>query len=91
MKHRPTFPKKDYPVSEIRRYLEPGPVVLVSSAWKENTNNLIEFHLAGLGHAQPMPEDQQQQATVAGFVPAALHGFNQPFNLAAGEVLRSLS
>ena len=38
MKHRPTFRKKDYPVSEIRRYLEPGPVVLVSSAWKENTN-----------------------------------------------------
>jgi hypothetical protein len=38
-----------------------------------------------------MSEDQQQQATVAGFVPAALHGFNQPFNLAAGEVLRSLS
>ena len=25
-------------MSEIRRYLEPGPVVLVSSAWKENTN-----------------------------------------------------
>jgi flavin reductase (DIM6/NTAB) family NADH-FMN oxidoreductase RutF len=38
VKHRPTFRKKDYPVSEIRRYLEPGPVVLVSSAWKENTN-----------------------------------------------------
>jgi hypothetical protein len=38
VKHRSTFRKKDYPVSEIRRYLEPGPVVLVSSAWKENTN-----------------------------------------------------
>jgi flavin reductase (DIM6/NTAB) family NADH-FMN oxidoreductase RutF len=38
VKHKPTFRKKDYPVSEIRRYLEPGPVVLVSSAWKENTN-----------------------------------------------------
>ena len=38
MKHRSTFRKKDYPVSEIRRYLEPGPVALVSSAWKENTN-----------------------------------------------------
>ena len=38
VKHRATFRKKDYPVSEIRRYLEPGPVVLVSSAWKENTN-----------------------------------------------------
>ena len=48
--------------------------------------HLVEFHPAGLGHAQPVPEDQEQQATVAGFVPAALHGFNQPFNLAAGEV-----
>jgi flavin reductase (DIM6/NTAB) family NADH-FMN oxidoreductase RutF len=38
VKHRSTFRKKDYRVSEIRRYLEPGPVVLVSSAWKENTN-----------------------------------------------------
>jgi hypothetical protein len=49
--------------------------------------HLVEFHPASLGHAQPVPEDQEQQATVAGFVPAALHGFNQPFNLAAGEVL----
>ena len=40
MKHRSTFRKKDYPASEIRRYLEPGPVVLVSSAWKENTNTI---------------------------------------------------
>jgi flavin reductase (DIM6/NTAB) family NADH-FMN oxidoreductase RutF len=38
VKRRPTFRKKDYPLSEIRRYLEPGPVVLVSSAWKGNTN-----------------------------------------------------
>ena len=38
MKHKPTFQKQDYPVSEIRRFLEPGPVVLVSSAWEENTN-----------------------------------------------------
>jgi hypothetical protein len=34
-----------------------------------------------------MPEEKEQQATVAGLVAAALHGFNQPFNLAAGEVL----
>ena len=27
-------PKRDFPVREIRRFLEPGPVVLVSSAWK---------------------------------------------------------
>ena len=32
------FAKKDFPVSEIRRFLEPGPIVLVSSAWKERTN-----------------------------------------------------
>src|SRR5271166_1439164 len=30
--------KKDYPLSNIRRYLEPGPVVLVSSAWKGKSN-----------------------------------------------------
>ncbi len=33
-----TFKKKDFPVSEIRRYLEPGPIVLVSSAWKGKFN-----------------------------------------------------
>jgi flavin reductase (DIM6/NTAB) family NADH-FMN oxidoreductase RutF len=32
------FAKKDFPVSEIRRFLEPGPIVLVSSAWKGRTN-----------------------------------------------------
>lgn len=26
--------KKDFPVSNVRRFLEPGPIVLVSSAWK---------------------------------------------------------
>ena len=30
--------KKDLPVSKIRRLLEPGPIVLVSSAWKAETN-----------------------------------------------------
>ena len=29
-----TKPKRDFPVEEIRRFIEPGPVVLVSSAWK---------------------------------------------------------
>jgi flavin reductase (DIM6/NTAB) family NADH-FMN oxidoreductase RutF len=38
VKRRRTFRKKDYPVSKIRRYLEAGPVVLVSSAWKGNMN-----------------------------------------------------
>jgi len=32
------FTKKDFPVSKIRRFLEPGPIVLVSSAWKGKTN-----------------------------------------------------
>ena len=32
------FAKKDFPVSKIRRFLEPGPIVLVSSAWKGETN-----------------------------------------------------
>lgn len=32
------YKKKDFPVSDIRRFLEPGPVVLVSSAWKGKTN-----------------------------------------------------
>src|SRR4051812_3751999 len=29
-----TYTKKTFPVTKIRRYLEPGPVVLVSSAYK---------------------------------------------------------
>jgi hypothetical protein len=33
-----------------------------------------------------MPEHQEQQATVAHLVPGAFGRFNQPFNLAAGEV-----
>lgn len=33
-----TSRKKDFPVSEIRRFLEPGPIVLVSSAWRGQTN-----------------------------------------------------
>ena len=32
------FKKTDFPVSQIRRLLEPGPIVLVSSAWKGATN-----------------------------------------------------
>ncbi len=32
------YSKRDFPVSEIRRFLEPGPVVLVSSRWKDETN-----------------------------------------------------
>jgi len=34
MKYR----KADFPVWNVRRFLEPGPIVLVSSAWKDETN-----------------------------------------------------
>jgi len=30
--------KKDFPVQDIRQFLEPGPVLLVSSAWKDRRN-----------------------------------------------------
>jgi flavin reductase (DIM6/NTAB) family NADH-FMN oxidoreductase RutF len=32
------FRKKDFPVSDVRRFIEPGPIVLVSSRWKGETN-----------------------------------------------------
>jgi flavin reductase (DIM6/NTAB) family NADH-FMN oxidoreductase RutF len=34
----PRYAKKDFPVGSVRRFLEPGPIVLVSSAWKGETN-----------------------------------------------------
>src|SRR5436853_5185413 len=30
--------KSNFPVSDIRHYLEPGPIVLVSSRWRDKTN-----------------------------------------------------
>ena len=30
--------KRDHPVDDVRRFLEPGPVVLVSSAWRGRTD-----------------------------------------------------
>lgn len=35
MKH---YKKKDFPVSNVRRFIEPGPIVLVSSAYKGEQN-----------------------------------------------------
>jgi flavin reductase (DIM6/NTAB) family NADH-FMN oxidoreductase RutF len=32
------YEKKDFPVAKIRRFLEPGPIVLVSSAYRGQTN-----------------------------------------------------
>lgn len=33
-----SYTKQDFPVSDVRRFLEPGPIVLVSSAWKGQQN-----------------------------------------------------
>jgi flavin reductase (DIM6/NTAB) family NADH-FMN oxidoreductase RutF len=33
-----TYRKTNFPVDEVRRYLEPGPIVLVSSTWKGKSN-----------------------------------------------------
>ncbi len=33
-----SYTKRDFPVSDVRRFLEPGPIVLVSSAWKGQQN-----------------------------------------------------
>ncbi len=35
---RRTFRKEPFPVEQVRRYLEPGPIVLVSSAWQGRRN-----------------------------------------------------
>jgi flavin reductase (DIM6/NTAB) family NADH-FMN oxidoreductase RutF len=32
------YRKRDFPVENVRRFLEPGPIVLVSSAWKGERN-----------------------------------------------------
>jgi len=32
------YTKRDFPVSQVRRFLEPGPIVLVSSAYRGRTN-----------------------------------------------------
>ncbi|HEX5364379.1 MAG TPA: flavin reductase family protein [Gallionella sp.] len=34
----PSLRKQHFPVEKVRRYLEPGPIVLVSSAWKGKRN-----------------------------------------------------
>ena len=34
----PRYSKKDFPVHNVRRFLEPGPIVLLSSAFKDETN-----------------------------------------------------
>ena len=51
-----TYDKRDFPVGEVRRFLEPGPVVLVSSAYKGETDIMtmgwhmvMEFHPSLVG------------------------------------------
>lgn len=40
------YSKEDFPVSKIRQILEPGPIVLVSSAWKGKINVMtMGWHL----------------------------------------------
>ncbi|MFC0668547.1 hypothetical protein ACFSKY_01820 [Azotobacter chroococcum] len=40
------FEKSDYPLAEIRRHLETGPIVLVTSAWQGETNIMtMGWHL----------------------------------------------
>ncbi|MDA8328092.1 MAG: flavin reductase family protein [Betaproteobacteria bacterium] len=60
--------KNDFPVSQVRRYLEPGPIVLVSSKWAGRTNimtlgwhTILEFSpslvgcmISGSNHSHPM-------------------------------------
>jgi flavin reductase (DIM6/NTAB) family NADH-FMN oxidoreductase RutF len=48
--------KIDFPVAQVRRYLEPGPIVLVSSAWRGERNimtmgwhTVMEFSPALIG------------------------------------------
>jgi flavin reductase (DIM6/NTAB) family NADH-FMN oxidoreductase RutF len=43
------YKKHDFPVDEIRRFLEPGPIVLVSSAWKGKTNIMTMGWHTGMG------------------------------------------
>ena len=44
MTTKPT--KRDFPVSQVRRYLEPGPVVLVSSRWRDQANIMtLAWHM----------------------------------------------
>ncbi len=38
---RPDLRKVPFPVEKVRRYLEPGPVVLVSSAWRGRRNVMV--------------------------------------------------
>lgn len=49
------YKKHDFPVENIRRFLEPGPIVLVSSAHKDDTNIMtMGWHM--VMEFQPFPD-----------------------------------
>ena len=49
--------KRDFPVGDIRRFLEPGPVVLVSSAHRGKTNiTTMGWHMVMMDEPQATPE-----------------------------------
>ena len=66
--------KRDFPVSQVRRYLEPGPIVLVSSRWAGQTNimtlgwhtvleftpSLVGCMIAGGNHSFPMIRNSRE-------------------------------
>ena len=51
--------------------------------------HLVELQLAGFRYAQAVPENQKQQATVAGFVAPASRRGNQLSDFKAGKVVAS--
>ena len=67
-----TYDKKDFPVSNVRRFLEPGPIVLVSSAHRGKTNimtmgwhMIMEFEPSLVGcyiwSCEPQPRTHSQK------------------------------
>lgn len=45
-----TYKKKSFPVDKVRRFLEPGPIVLVSSGWKDQQNIFTMGWYAMMGY-----------------------------------------
>ncbi len=45
-----SYKKRAFPVDGVRRFLEPAPIVLVSSAWKEETNIMTMGWHAMMGY-----------------------------------------
>lgn len=61
----PKVPEKtDFPVSQVRRYLEPGPIVLVSSKWQGATNIMtLGWHtILEFSPSPGRPDDLRRQS-----------------------------